>query len=351
MTVFSRWLRSPDLTPTEFLSNFQDAGGEAHSLFRAQKILKRMIQKREHSRINFQRHEPLTPSGSECKKTGYKILLGFTSNIISSGLRDHIALLVRNTAVDVIVTTAGGVEEDLIKCVGGDTLIGSFALPGKSLREQGLNRIGNLLISNENYVKFEKFLWPILDRCIVEKKVVTPSTMIARLGVAIQDPSSVWYWTARREIPVFCPAFTDGSIGDIIFFHSFRKPGLVLDVLRDVCLLNEEVCLSSGEGVGMILVGDGLVKDHLFRSCRMSCSPITELVLLTTDVSQRESINATSFNEDLRDCSMSPDIRAVLVHCEATITLPLLVSVMLEQLQNIRNSSELEKKKGQPQGL
>ena len=41
--------------------------------------------------------------------------------------------------VDVIVTTAGGIEEDLIKCLG-DTYLGDFALPGKELREQGINR-------------------------------------------------------------------------------------------------------------------------------------------------------------------------------------------------------------------
>ena len=44
-----------------------------------------------------------------------KIFLGFTSNLISSGVREHIRYLVQHRMVDVLVTTAGGVEEDLIK--------------------------------------------------------------------------------------------------------------------------------------------------------------------------------------------------------------------------------------------
>ncbi len=44
-----------------------------------------------------------------------KIFLGFTSNLISSGVREHIRYLVQHKMVDLLVTTAGGVEEDLIK--------------------------------------------------------------------------------------------------------------------------------------------------------------------------------------------------------------------------------------------
>ncbi len=43
--------------------------------------------------------------------------------------------------VDCIVTTAGGIEEDFIKCLA-PTYVGSFELEGKELRKKGINRIG-----------------------------------------------------------------------------------------------------------------------------------------------------------------------------------------------------------------
>jgi len=67
------------------------------------------------------------------------------------------------------VTTAGGVEEDLIKCMA-PTYIGDFHLPGGDLRDRGINRIGNLLVPNDNYCRFEDWLMPILDKMVAEQK-------------------------------------------------------------------------------------------------------------------------------------------------------------------------------------
>jgi deoxyhypusine synthase len=71
--------------------------------------------------------------------------------------------------VDVLVTTAGGVEEDLIKCLA-PTFMGSFSMEGTQLRAKGLNRIGNLLVPNANYCKFEDWVIPILDQLVAEQK-------------------------------------------------------------------------------------------------------------------------------------------------------------------------------------
>jgi len=67
------------------------------------------------------------------------------------------------------VTTAGGVEEDFIKCLA-PTYVGEFSLSGRDLRDRGINRIGNLLAPNDNYCKFEDWLMPILDEMVKEQK-------------------------------------------------------------------------------------------------------------------------------------------------------------------------------------
>lgn len=54
--------------------------------------------------------------------------------------------------------------------------------------------------------------------------------MITRLGEEINHEDSIYYWAAKNKIPVFCPALTDGSLGDMMFFHSFKNPGLILDI-------------------------------------------------------------------------------------------------------------------------
>uniref|UniRef100_A0A8D9F662 Probable deoxyhypusine synthase n=1 Tax=Cacopsylla melanoneura TaxID=428564 RepID=A0A8D9F662_9HEMI len=62
--------------------------------------------------------------------------------------------------------------------------------------------------------------------------VWTPSRIIARLGTDIDHEDSICYWAAKNHIPIFSPALTDGSLGDMMYFHSFRNPGLICDILQ-----------------------------------------------------------------------------------------------------------------------
>lgn len=132
--------------------------------------------------------------------TRCKIFLGYTSNLVSSGIREHIRFLVQHKLVDCIVTSAGGVEEDIIKCLG-PTYLGNFDLRGEDLRKKGLNRIGNLLVPNDNYCKFEDWVMPVLDQLLKEQKedatVWTPSKIIHRLGKVIDNPDSIYYWAYK----------------------------------------------------------------------------------------------------------------------------------------------------------
>lgn len=192
--------------------------------------------------------------------------------MISSGLRDTFRYLVQHKHVSVIVTTAGGVEEDLIKCLA-PTYHGSFSTTGASLRAQGLNRIGNLIVPNNNYCAFEDWVVPILDKLLEEQEEAftktgeryhwTPSRVIHRLGKEINDESSVYYWAYKNDIPVFCPALTDGSLGDMLYFHSFKASPLQLniDIVQDIRRIN--TIAVRAKRTGMIILGGGLVKHHI----------------------------------------------------------------------------------------
>jgi deoxyhypusine synthase len=68
----------------------------------------------------------------------------------------------------------------------------------------------------------------------------------------------VYYWAWRNQIPVYCPAITDGSIGDMVYFHSYTNPGLVIDIAQDIRGINDEAVQS--KRTGMMIIGGGLVK-------------------------------------------------------------------------------------------
>jgi deoxyhypusine synthase len=134
------------------------------------------------------------------------IFLGYTSNLISSGLREIILHLVKHKHVMAIVTTAGGIEEDFIKCIG-KTYLADFNLDGADLRKRGMNRIGNLVVPNDNYCNFEDWVTPILDAMLAEQidtgEVWTPSSFIRRLGKEINNEESVYYWAYKVNKETF----------------------------------------------------------------------------------------------------------------------------------------------------
>jgi len=146
-------------------------------------------------------------------QTRCNIFLGYTSNLISSGLREVIKYLVKHKHVSAIVTTAGGIEEDFIKCLG-KTYLADFRMDGADLRRKGMNRIGNLIVPNDNYCKFEDWLLPILDIMLAEQQasgeVWTPSSFIRRLGKEIDNEESVYYWAYKvNSTNIFAPDLPD----------------------------------------------------------------------------------------------------------------------------------------------
>ncbi|GJQ76870.1 hypothetical protein Trydic_g15076 [Trypoxylus dichotomus] len=228
--------------------------------------------------------------------------------------------------IDCIVTTAGGIEEDFIKCFL-PTYLGDFNLEGKMLRENGINRIGNLLVPNDNYCKFEDWIMPILDEMCIEQKekgtVWTPSKMIQRLGEKINNEESIYYWAAKNKIPVFCPALTDGSLGDMMFFHSFKNPELVLDILYDLRRLN--LMAIKSVNTGMIIIGGGLVKHHICNANLMR-NGADYAVCINTSSEFDGSDSGARPDEAVSWGKIKGSARPVKIHAEATLVFPLIVA-------------------------
>ncbi|KAI1607899.1 deoxyhypusine synthase [Exophiala viscosa] len=269
-------------------------------------------------------------------ETGDKttIFLGYTSNMISSGLRETFRYLVQHRHVSAIVTTAGGIEEDFIKCLA-PTYLGSFSTPGASLRAKGLNRIGNLVVPNNNYCAFEDWIIPILDKMLAEQEeefentgerfMWTPSNIIHRLGKEINDERSVYYWAYKNDIPVFCPALTDGSLGDMIYFHSFKASPLHLgvDIAKDIRKIN--TIAVRAKRAGMIILGGGVVKHHIANACLMRNGAESAVYINTAQEFDGSDAGARP-DEAVSWGKIKADADSVKVYVEATVAFPLIVA-------------------------
>ena len=286
----------------KLVESFSSTGFQATHLSRAIEITNKMI---------------------ESKAT---IFLGCTSNIISSGLRDIIRFLVQHKKVQVIVTTAGGVEEDIIKCLG-DFIIGDFRASGKELRAKGINRIGNIFVPNSRYVKFEEFLQPILGEAYAEQektgKIISVSDLIWKMGEKINDGKSVCYWAWKNNIRVYCPALTDGALGDNIYFFKHQKPDFAIDITEDTKRLNDTTI--DQKKTGLIIVGAGVVK-HALLNANMFRNGCDYAVYINTAQEFDGSDAGALPEEAISWGKILPEASSVKVYADATIVFPILVA-------------------------
>lgn len=252
---------------------------------------------------------------------------------MSSGLRDTLRYLVQHKHVSCIVTTAGGVEEDLIKCLA-PTYMGSFASKGSELRAAGMNRIGNLIVPNNNYCAFEDWVMPILDKLLEEQEttkdadepiVWTPSSVIRRLGKEIDNPSSILYWAYKNDIPIFCPALTDGSLGDMLYFHSFKSSPkwLTIDIVRDIRSINSLAL--TAKRTGMIILGGGVVKHHIANANLMRNGAESAVYINTAQEFDGSDAGARP-DEAVSWGKIKIGADSVKVYAEATVVFPMIVA-------------------------
>ena len=250
------------------------------------------------------------------------IFLGYTSNMVTSGLRDIFRYLAEHKLVDVIVTTAGGVEEDLIKCIK-PFLLGDFTASGKELREEGTNRTGNIFVPNDRYVDFEKFFVPLVAKLAKIKEMYTPSELIEILGKEINNKESIYYWCHKNDIPVFCPAFTDGSMGDMVYFYKYQNDKFYIDIAYDIKKLND-IAITSKK-TGLIILGSGVVKHHILNA-NMFRNGCDYSVYINNSQEFDGSDAGARPDEAVSWGKILPEARSVKVFGDATILFPLIVA-------------------------
>ncbi len=285
----------------EFLKSFSRTGFQATHLAEGIEIVKAM------------RREKAT------------IFLSFTSNQVTSGNREIIKYLVKHKKVDVLVTSAGGVEEDIIKCLR-PFVLGKFNVPGKMLFEHGVNRTGNIFIPNDRYTYFDQFMQKFFEKLYARQQegmVFCPHTFNRELGREISDERSFLYWAAKNDIPVFCPGLVDGAIGDLIVFFKQSHPDFLIDVSQEVHDI-VRIVLNAGK-TGGILLGGGISK-HFALNANIFREGFDYAVYINTVEEFDGSDSGARIEEAITWGKIKAEAPSVKIHCDATIAFPLLVA-------------------------
>ncbi len=286
----------------EFLEKYSTTGFQASELGKAIEITKMM---------------------QEQKAT---IFLAMSGNAISSGLREIIAYLVKNKKVDVIITSAAGIEEDVIKSLS-DFRVGDFEAPGRTLFEHGVGRIGNIFVPNDRYLYLERFMNPFFEKMLKlqakQKRPISPTQFSKELGLEINDKKSYLYWAAKNDVPIYCPGIVDGSMGDLMYFFKQKNPDFWIDITDDHKKLINYVLQQ--EKTGAIILGGGISK-HYALNAQIFREGFDYAVYLTTAMEYDGSDSGGNQEEAKSWAKIKINAPNVKVKADFTITFPLLVA-------------------------
>ncbi len=295
-----------NMTVSELVTGLNSTGYQAIELAEASKVVQKM------------------------KKDGAKIYLTFTSNMATSGLRGFFSQLIKLGMVDVIVTTSGSLEEDIMKATGQSFEIRKFNTDDITLHEKGENRVGNLVIRNEAYMKFEDLMSSMLEKVYEKQKRISSSDLLREVGFMIEDKNSILYQAARNNVPIFCPGIADSAFGFHLFMFQQKHEDFIVDTIQDMKKATAEIGFDDKKG--LISLGGSISKHYAIFSALLS-GGFDYAVYMTTSYPTSGSFAGATTDEAKSWGKLKDDAYAATVLGDVTINFPLMMCDVLDKLK------------------
>jgi deoxyhypusine synthase len=255
--------------------------------------------------------------------------LSFTGNLVATGTRGVFRELVKRRLVDVIITTCGTLDHDLARC-WKDYYRGSFIMNDAKLHEDGVNRLGNVLVPNESYgTIIEQKIQALLEELYSEgKHELSASQLTREIGLRSCNETSILYWAAKHGVPVFVPGITDGAVGYQTWLfsqdHDFR-----LNLLKDSGELNN--IIFDAKKTGALIVGGGISKHHTIWWNQFK-DGLDYVVYVSTADEWDGSLSGARPREAVSWGKISEKAKRVMIEGDASLILPLMVNSLVTRL-------------------
>lgn len=295
-----------DMKVSELVESFGSLGFQSIELHEATKVVEKM------------------------KKSGAKIFLTFTSNMVTSGLRGLFAQLCSMKFPNILVTTSGAIEEDLMKSLGEHFELGSFHADDTALHERGENRVGNIIIRNESYMRFEDKMNELLEKIYEKKKRLPTSELLTEIGLMLNDKNSILYQAAKNNIPIYCPGIADSSFGFQLYMFQQKHEDFIVDSIKDIGRVVTD--LGFDDKKGLISLGGSISKHYAMFAALLS-GGFDYAVYLTTSHSTSGSMSGATTQEAKSWGKIKDDGEAATVNGDVSITFPLMMVAALDKLK------------------
>jgi deoxyhypusine synthase len=198
------------------------------------------------------------------------VILCLAGSLISAGLKKVFVELIRSNMVDAVVSTGANiVDQDFFEALGFRHYIAEERLKAgmndSDLLDLGIDRIYDTLIDEEELRICDDTVKQIADS--LEPRPYSSREFLVEMGAYLErngckSDESIVHDAYRKQVPIFCPAFSDCSAGFGLIAHQQargEKPKVSIDSVKD--FLELSLWKTRQKDTGLLMVGGGVPKN------------------------------------------------------------------------------------------
>jgi len=318
MKTKSRFLRAPiepftvqpDATANELLARMERISFQGRNLATARRIWEKML-------------------GGDCT-----IFLGMAGALSAGGLRMIVAHLITHRYVDCLVSTGANLYHDLHETRGRHHYLGSPHEDDAALQAEHIDRVYDTYAREDEFCDNDEWIADFV--LTLERRPYSTREFLYRLGEYLwKQTGQEGILTAayKANVPVFCPAIADSSIGMGVSQarHRDRTAGAI-DVIADI-VESANIVIRHPRTASVVL-GGGTPKNFINQASVQAefyddrIGGHRYALQIVTDVPHFGGASGSSLEEARSWGKLATDAEQVTVHADATVALPVLVSAL-----------------------
>src|SRR5476651_535814 len=262
------------------------------------------------------------------------IFLGMAGALSAGGLRLAVAHLISHRYIDCLVSTGANLYHDLHETRGQHHYVGSPHADDAALAQDRIDRVYDTYASEEEFISNDN--WIADFATTLESRPYTTREFLHLLGGHLWNTSGrdgILTAAYRANVPIFCPAIADSSIGMGLSQARQKKPGAgFIDVIGDI--VESANLVIRRPRTASVVLGGGTPKNFINQATVQAEFYSDQVgghryaLQIVTDVPHFGGASGSSLEEARSWGKLATDAEQVTVQADATIALPLLVSAL-----------------------
>jgi deoxyhypusine synthase len=262
------------------------------------------------------------------------IFFGIAGALSAGGMRLIISHLIAERYVDCLVSTGANLYHDLHETRGRRHYLGSPHENDAALQAEHIDRVYDTYANEDEFIENDE--WIAAFTLTLERRPYTTREYLYRLGEYLWNETGrdgILTAAYRANVPIFCPAIADSSIGMGISQARDRDASAgQVDVIADI--MESANLVIRRPRTASVVLGGGTPKNFINQASVQAefyddrVGGHRYALQIVTDVPHFGGASGASLEEAQSWGKLAADAERVTVHADATLALPVLVTAL-----------------------